>query len=275
MKPAESVRDRDPALAAEELAGLEVTERRRGPVLRLESWESRYRGLVCGITRAAGGDYGVAGAAVGGLLDGWGDLAASLGFGGVSVPLQVHGRDVVRVGRREAARADGAPATILLLPGRVDGHVTTTPGLLLGATAADCVPVYALDPGAGAWGLAHAGWRGVAAGVLEVLRDRMIDAGAGGPEMLLHLGPAICGPCYEVDEPVLEALGLPGDRARVDLRGLLVRQALEAGFSRERISTSALCTRCGPAGLHSYRRDGTRSGRMAAFLGMREESVSP
>ena len=87
---------------------------------------------------------------------------------------------------------------------------------------------------AGDLGLLHAGWRGVAAGILPRALHRMRIPGDGVhgeslvADILVHLGPAICGRCYEVDEPVLGQLGFEGDRALVDLRGVLVGQATEA-----------------------------------------------
>ena len=99
-------------------------------------------------------------------------------------------------------------------------------------------------------------------------RDREIES-ESRMGIRLHLGPAICGLCYEVDRQVLEQLGRPENRAFLDLRGLLLQQALEGGVEEDLITVSAQCTRCGPEKLHSYRRDGQKSGRMAAFLGLR------
>lgn len=251
-----------PALGAEALRGLEVAEERDGFSLRLRSWERRDPDLVCGITTAEAGDFGVFGAPADDLYDSFAGLAGDLRFSEVSVPLLVHGHDVVEI---IAAEPDDRPLS-LDLRGRLDGQVTGARGCLLVATAADCVPVYLWRPAAGAVGLLHAGWRGIAAGILS----KGLRSMPGAPSALqLHLGPAICGQCYEVDGPVLDALGLEGDRARVDLRGLLVLQALEAGVSPGSISTSAHCTSCGTESLHSHRGSGGSAGRMAAFIGLR------
>ncbi len=85
----------------------------------------------------------------------------------------------------------------------------------------------------------------------------------------MHLGPAICGACYEVGPEVHAALGLevPPLAAPVDLREALARQARAAGVPPESITISSLCTLCGDGNLFSHR--GGRSERQVAILGLR------
>jgi len=250
---------------AETLDGLRVAEDREGATLRLRSWEALDPDLVCGITTAAAGNFGVFGTPADALHDSFVGLAEALGFRQIAVPLLVHGRDIAEV----VGPPEGSRPVSLSLSGRIDGQVTASRGCLLAATAADCVPAYLWDAESGGLGLVHAGWRGVAAGILGEALRRLPGAGRNSPTIRLHLGPAICGSCYEVDRPVLAALGFGGERAQVDLRGLLVRQALESGLRRESVSVSTHCTRCGAEGLHSHRGSGGTAGRMAAFLGLR------
>lgn len=245
-----------------------VTEVERGDLLRLETWEEAFPGLACGITRARAGTFGVSSSTAAELLARFGALADSLRFGRVAVPLQVHGSSIrILGGGAREHREDGCGA-IVTLAGRVDGLVTASAGLLLASTAADCVPVFAVGAEKGVIGLAHAGWRGVAAGTLERCLERMSELGADSAAVRVHLGPAICGACYEVDEPVLRALGLPGERALVDLRGLLAERASAAGVAG--VSVSSHCTRCASPDLHSHRARGPKAGRMAAFIGIRD-----
>ena len=252
-------------LGAEPLEGRRIEETAAGVDLRLREWEAP--GLITGITTARAGNFGISTNGTDALLAAYGGLARRLGFGAVAVPRQVHGTDVQRVsGLGVTPGPEGAAQPVLLLAGRVDGLVTTRPGLLLASTAADCVPVFLRDHRARAVGLAHAGWRGVAGGILGRAVEVMIAAGAVRHALEIHLGPAICGACYEVDRPVLEALGLPGERACVDLRGVLATQAAAAGVRT--VTVSAHCTRCGSAGLHSHRGSGGQAGRMAAFIGV-------
>lgn len=260
-------------LGAEALVGLHVTEARVGTALRLETWERLDDRLVCGITASGAGDFGVSGATEDGLPDVYGELAAGLRFAHVSVPLQVHGAELAIIAEPGPRQPRGGVS--LSLAGRVDGQICDASGWLLASTAADCVPVYLWDRPGGRLGLLHAGWRGVAAAILPAAVQRMrtlreSDCGApDGTDILVHLGPAICGHCYEVDEPVLWALGLSGDRALVDLRGVLAGQATRIGVARSALSVSSLCTACGPEALHSHRGSGGRAGRMAAFIGFR------
>lgn len=236
----------------------------------LAAWERRWAGAVAGIT-GSGEDFGL-----GGGDDAWRvteryqALAAAAGCRLAAVGRQVHGRRVRPV--------DGPDGEGVLVTGDFDGHVSRTPGVLLAVTAADCVPVYLAAPRLPAWGLVHAGWRGLAAGVLEealrLLDDRY---GVGADELHLHLGPSICGECYEVGPEVVEALGSlavtvereGGARPRVDLRATLARRAAAAGVSTDRISRSAWCTCCTGDQFRSYRCSDGAPGRMAAFLGWR------
>ncbi len=249
----------------------EVAETRRDGMLRLSHWESLDPNLVCGITTAVRGDLAVAEASPERVASIYSDLARELGFRHVSVPTQVHGTDLREI------RAEPGPAAescTVHRAGRVDGQLADGPGWLLAATAADCVPVYLWSRELAHTGLIHAGWRGAAAGILRRAISRLArsldrrPSGAVG-DLRVHLGPAICGDCYEVGTPVLSAFGLGGTRARIDLREILAHQATAAGVEPAALTTSRFCTACGPGDLHSHRASGGTAGRMAAFLGLR------
>src|SRR5690606_25438459 len=96
----------------------------------------------------------------------------------------------------------------LQLAGSADGHATMLADLLLAVSVADCIPVSLVDPGRRAIALLHAGWRGVAAGIItEGIAALRRLAGSSPADLHLHLGPAICGSCYEVGPEVYAALG--------------------------------------------------------------------
>ncbi len=183
----------------------------------------------------------------------------AVGVNGVAV-----GVDEVAVGVQRVAGGDRETE------GGADGHATAEAGVLMAITVADCVPVYLLDAEERAVALLHAGWRGTAAGILpggiSLLGERW-GSDPGG--LLVHLGPAICGACYEVGPEVFGELGLevPAQAAPVDLRDALARQARAAGVPPESITISGLCTLCGDGNLFSHR--GGRSERQAAVLGVR------
>ncbi|MEX2527689.1 MAG: polyphenol oxidase family protein [Gemmatimonadota bacterium] len=160
----------------------------------------------------------------------------------------------------------------LVLGPDADGHLTADPGVLLAITVADCVPVFIVVPQLPAVALLHAGWRGVAQGALASLLEEL-KARLGTPpqQVELHLGPAICGECYQVGRDVAEALGesLPSGLAesRVDLRTILMRQAESLGVPGGAVTVSEHCTLCGPGHFYSHR--GGAPERQVAIMGIR------
>jgi len=241
-------------------------------------WEARFPGLVCGITTTDGGDFGISTTRSGReLVQNYRALATGLGFPSVSVPRQVHGRTILAIaggGAREVRRDGENDAGVTFrVSGDADGQITRAHGVLLAATAADCVPVYLVAPEQGWIGLLHAGWRGTAGGVLAAGLGALAVHDVGPDAVHLHLGPAICGSCYEVGRDVLDAFGLPGERGHVDLREELSGQARSNGVTPSRISRSDRCTRCSSDRLHSHRADPAGAGRMAAYLGWRAMDV--
>jgi len=136
---------------------------------------------------------------------------------------------------------------------------------------ADCVPLL-LAAGRGlAVAAVHAGWRGIAAGVVEAAVAGLARIAPGAP-LVAAIGPAAAGCCYEVGPEVIEAV-LPGGerlsptrdgRARLDLRGLVLDRLIRAGLERPAIELVGPCTICS-ADWPSYRREGTRAGRALAF----------
>lgn len=271
-----------PARAASDPAvGVRREEREDDGLPRyvLRHWERRHEGVRCGITASDGGrEFGLSTTRSGGdLLDSYQALGRATGFAEVAVPRQVHGTRVVVIqaangtdGGTGDDRAASGPA--LRLPGDADGLATRWSGLLLAATAADCVPVYLLAPKPRIVGLLHAGWRGTAAGVLEAGLGAFGALGVDAADIRVHLGPAICGECYEVGADVLGAFGRPGKRGRLDLRLELASRAVSLGVQSSEISRSAWCTRCGGGAFHSHRRDPREAGRMAAYLGIEESA---
>jgi YfiH family protein len=233
------------------------------PAVVHPEWKEHFPWLAQGTTRGTSDfDLGLFGEASSprDVLTRWDRLRAASGMSMVACAHQVHGG---------AVRWHGPAAPGLHLSGSCDGHATATAGILLGVTVADCVPVSMVDPPRRAVALVHAGWRGVAAGVLErgvaVLAER---ASSRPADLHVHLGPAICGTCYEVGPEVFAALGLTSPRspASLDLRAVLAGRAVAAGVSAERITVSTRCTRCGD-GFFSHR--GGDRGRQAGFLGIR------
>jgi YfiH family protein len=151
-----------------------------------------------------------------------------------------------------------------------DGHATAAEGVLLLITVADCVPVYLVAPAHGVIGLLHAGWRGVASGILERGVALMAArSGATPAELVMHTGVAIAGNHYEVGAEVMAAVGKPRTGAgpwHLDLRDLLGEQARALGIAE--VSQSGHSSAELGAPFFSHRRSGGKDGRMVAYLGL-------
>lgn len=150
--------------------------------------------------------------------------------------------------------------------GEGDGHITSERGLALAVSIGDCVPVFMAHP-SGTIALLHSGWKGTAAGFVTRATAAFSMLGKRPAELRVHLGPAVCGRCYEVSADVREQLtGQPVTRAgHVDLRSLLAEQASAAGVRQ--ISMSPWCTRHDNDRFYSHRAGD--SGRQVAVLTLR------
>lgn len=247
---------------------------RHFPITPVADWATRFQWLRAGTTRRKGtlSDAGSPGSDTGsGTHDSMTDpgvpslqdmlpLTAGRRWRSVVRSRQVHG---------SLTLAHGDVSEGACVVGEADGHVTARPGVLLTVTIADCVPVFIADPVRRAVGLLHAGWRGVAAGVFESGMATLGAAFGSTPgDIAVHLGPAICGQCYEVGPEVFRALGegtLPTPRL-MDLRRVIKGRAIESGVRPEQITVSGECTRCGDGRYFSHRRGD--EGRQRAFIGI-------
>lgn len=146
---------------------------------------------------------------------------------------QVHGnRVIVHTGGWEG----------WLRGGEADGHIAADKGTGLAVGIADCVPVFIAHP-SGVVALLHSGWRGTVARITGEAIGALARYGLPPDELAIHLGPAICGRCYEVSVDVREQLtGQPVTRpGHVDLRSLIAEHATELGV--QKITVSEYCTR--------------------------------
>lgn len=233
------------------------------PLYTHTEWRERFRWLVQGTTGRGDADepfdLGLFGDnPAGAALRRWRRLREAARLPGAVHAHQVHGAEI--------RSYDAPPAPGLLVTEGVDGHVTATPGLLLAVSVADCVPISIVDPERRRIALLHGGWRGTAAGILPRGVARFGTDAAS--RLHVHLGPAICGACYEVGPEVHHALGLPvpGSNTPVDVRAVQARQAVDAGIPAEHVTVSEHCTRCGD-GFFSHR--GGDAGRQMGVLGIR------
>ena len=187
----------------------------------------------------------------------WSELRDALAERGVqrlATAAQVHGARVI-VHR---------PGWLGWLRGpEADGHVSLERGTAVAITIADCVPVF-IAHDSGALGILHSGWRGTAARIVQHGISEFTRAGIAAGELRLHLGPAICGKCYEVSPEVIKAL--TGQTVvspqTVDLRAIIARDAESAGVRQ--IVVSPLCTRCNNDRFYSHRAGD--AGRLLAVI---------
>lgn len=176
---------------------------------------------------------------------------------------QVHGANVV-----DAADVDGVPDA--------DASFTTRPGVVCAIMTADCLPVLLADTAGAVVGAAHAGWRGLAQGVLQNTVARMREAGAA--DITAWLGPAIGPQAFEVGAEVRAAFADANPAAAAAFAAqrdgkyladiyLLARLAL-GGCGVGQVSGGGFCTVADAARFYSYRRDRV-TGRMASLVWIR------
>ena len=209
------------------------------------------------------------------------DVLAGYLSAGVSVhrPQQIHSGLVLA-----ASQACGEPWP------EADGLVSDGGGQSLWVCGADCTPVLIADRASGRVAACHAGWRGVAAGIVGVAIRQLLHQGGSIEQLRVALGPAIGGDHYQVELPVVQAvaasLGQHGENRRgedshgensrgqtqliaaqaarrdgesgrwlLDIRNSVALQLQQLGFLDEHISICPLCTHKETLLFHSWRRD--------------------
>jgi YfiH family protein len=198
---------------------------------------------------------------------------------------QIHGAGIVRAEEVIAsARASGAPT-------RADASVTDRPATVCVAMVADCMPVLLCDEAGRAVGAAHAGWRGLAAGIVEQTAQRVAElAQVQASALHAYLGPSIGPDAFEVGPDVRDAfMNGVGDEQRdatanafvehpqnpgkylADLPALARLRLQRLGVTK--IVGGDLCTVTLRERFYSYRRD-RETGRMAALIWLDDQAQS-
>ena len=201
-------------------------------------------GVRAFVTTRAAGDFNLS-ADVPGARERWDAVHQAIAHSGaprLASAVQVHGTTVLVHDKSFEGwlRVAGA-----------DGHIVIGAGAAA-VSVADCVPVFIAHP-SGTVGIVHAGWRGVAGGILPEGLRLLARFGFPVDECVVRVGPSICGRCYEVGPDVYQQLtGWETRRARnVDLRALLAEQASQLGVARW--SASGECTKCDNDQFFSHR----------------------
>ena len=178
---------------------------------------------------------------------------------------QVHGAGVVTLN----ASSGNAEVPV------ADAAVTRERGVVCAVLTADCLPVLFTDRRGSAVGIAHAGWRGLCAGVLEATIEALSGLGAEPDQLVAWLGPAIGPTRFEVgadvrdpfciDDPGAQALFAPHGHGKwlADLHGLARLRLARGGV--EHVSGGGYCTYTDATRFFSYRRE-RDTGRMATLV---------
>lgn len=197
--------------------------------------------------------------------------ASGLNSSQAVVAQQVHGGSVAVVGDEDAgcgcfSHADAVPG--------VDALVTRSKNLPLMCFSADCLLVALSDPQAGVLALLHAGWRGMAAGVIENTISAMKDLGAETARLHAVGGPSIGPCCFEVGADVVGALGSENVAQNLDTKYMYdLRKAAQSKLEKSGVAQIHLdpnCTCCRADLFFSHRRATRRgernTGRMAMVV---------
>ena len=185
---------------------------------------------------------------------------------------QVHG---ARIAKERECSGPTPPAA--------DGVVSASPGTPVAVFTADCVPILLATSCGTAVAAVHAGWRGLAAGVVAAGIAAVRELARRPSPLVAAIGPHIGACCYEVDAPVVDALRgrfaaalesavrptRPGHVA-IDLAALAREEFAAAGLAPDAVGVLPdACTCCDPERFHSYRRDGPAAGRLVHFIAAR------
>jgi YfiH family protein len=177
---------------------------------------------------------------------------------------QAHGTEVVVLGTNPDRKSPVA-----------DAAVTRGRGVVCAVLVADCLPVFLADRNGTAVGIAHAGWRGLAAGVIERTVAALGDLGVRGDRLVAWLGPSIGAAAFEVGAEVREAFlahdagadahfaGGAAGKWHADLRALARRRL--AAYGVMTVAANDECTKTDDSRFYSWRRD-HGGGRMAALV---------
>jgi len=251
------------------------------PRFEVSQW-SRFDGLIHGFLGRPGGQGRAASSCVKPSEDSddntetvrrnWCDLKLAAGLGEFTIVTanQVHGDTILKVSSGMGKRA-----------GIGDGLMTDAPGILLGVTAADCVPLLFIEPGRKIAAAVHAGWRGTARGIATKAVAFMREEYRVDPSALhVAMGPSIGPCCYEVGREVREQIEVnwmeeikgawrpEGHKGYLDLKVINEAQLVAAGVPRPQVQKLGPCTACHVEEFFSYRKEG-KTGSQLSFIGWR------
>lgn len=199
--------------------------------------------------------------------------AAGLNFGGLTKTYQKHSIKVTEITGDKVGSGFVKPELPV-----TDAVITNLPGVPLVCHTADCVPVLLYDRKTHAIAAIHAGWRGMADGIIEETIGAMEDAYDTDPaDLVAAVGPCIGPCCFEVDSDVAERFrsefgdgviipGTGGNKTRIDLPACARDSLSGCGLDDCNIDISNECTKCKEELYYSHRRTGDMRGTLAGII---------
>lgn len=188
---------------------------------------------------------------------------------------QPHGRNASVVSRHDTGRGVSDFETAVA---DSDALITNCRNLALAVFCADCLPIFLYAPGNNAVGIIHAGWQGTKEGVtkntVELMRKNF---NINVQDLLIGFGPAIRNCCYEVMDEFRDyfpsGIQERSGRLYLDLIAVNIAQLKSLGVKESQIVDTGLCTSCMNKEFFSYRREGSRAGRMMSVIMLRGKSA--
>lgn len=186
---------------------------------------------------------------------------------------------------QKVTKADGGRGSVVYDNAfkRTDGFYSFDKEVLMTLCYADCVPLFFLAGNKQVIGIAHAGWKGTVDGIAAKMVSSFTLEGINPSEIMVVIGPSICGNCYVVDDRVITPIKIllegvekkpynliSRNQYRLDLRELNKRILVNAGVSENNIKSTGFCTSCNHDKFFSHRKDNGKTGRMISFIGWKE-----
>ena len=192
--------------------------------------------------------------------------------GGLSTLVGLNPNHVVK-----PKQVHSAEVKFVYTPGEIaatDALISNSNSIVLSIQVADCIPLFLADPLNGVIGLVHAGWRGVEKRIIPDTVNKMVQKGGSRKGIIVFMGPSIRQCCFEIGPEVSKKFPIDclingnRDRSFLDLQRVAINQLLGTQVLEKNILSSEECTKCNPEKYFSYRRSGSKAGRMIGVIGL-------
>ena len=193
------------------------------------------------------------------------------------MPHQVHGTGITQISKTFFLLSEDIRRSVTE---GIDALITNMPGVCIGVSTADCIPIIIYDPEHHAAGVVHSGWRGTVANIAEAAVAAMTRSYHSKPESLLAvIGPGISRRNFEVGDDVYEPFAAAGypmdaiaermDKWHIDLPNCCRLQLESTGILSANIRLTDICTYDQTDDFFSARKLGTSSGRILTGIVLR------